>query len=186
MGPNAICTVCEHDWSKHMHITYENEQLQIDVIDQNVQDLIDQKVSNQKLIEAAIESTDLLVRQLEAEQKELINISARFAHFTKQNAIAVFNDDLDAYLDLLIREEEAKKQAGANNYQVLNGLRNVKGNYKAQKSIFDNACNAISNQTLLPSTLEEIDALINDLYNLPLNGDKLKNIIDNLKKLRKE
>lgn len=185
MGPNAICKVCHHDWYKHMHISYENEQVKVDVIDQNIQDLIDQKVSNQKLIEAAIDSADQLAKQLEAEQKELIDVSARFAHFTRENAIAVFNDDLDAYLDLLIREEEAKKQAGANNDQVLNGLRAVKDDYIAQKNIFDSASNSISNQTALPNSLQDVDDLINDLYNLPLSGDKLKNTIDNLKRIKK-
>jgi len=145
MGPNAICNVCGHDWTKHMHITYENQQIKVDVVDQNIQDLLDQKVSNQKLIEAAIDSADQLGQQLKAEQEELINVSARFAHFTRQNAITVFNDDLDAYLDLLIREEEAKKQAGSNNEQVLNGLRDVKQSYIAQKNIFDTASKLISN-----------------------------------------
>lgn len=168
-----------------MHISYENEQVKVEVIDQNIQTLIDQKVSNQKLIEAAIDSADQLVKQLEAEQKELIDVSARFAHFTRQNAIAVFNDDLDAYLDLLIREEEAKKQADAQNDQVLNGLRDVKQNYIAQKTVFDNACNSIANQTNFPNNLKDIDNLVNDLYNLPLSGDKLKNIIDNLKSMKK-
>lgn len=177
------CKVCGHDWSKHMHISYENEQVKVSVIDQNIQDLIDQKVSNQKLIEAAIESAEDLIKLLEEEQKELIDISAKFAHFTRQNAIAVFNDDLDAYLDLLIREEESKKQAGANNDQVLNGLRDVKQNYISQKQIFDSAIQSTNNNQLnVPLNANDIDILVNDLFNLPQSGQKLKGIIDQLKK----
>lgn len=180
---NGVCKNCHHDWSKHMHISYENEQVQVDVVDENVQLLIDQKASNKVLIEAAIDSANQLIIQLEAEQTELINFSARFAHFTRQNAIAVFNDDLDSYLDLLIREEEAKKQAGAKNDQVLNGLRDVKQNYMAQKQVFDNACKSIGTQTNLPNDLEDINDMINDLYKFPMSGDKLKNIVDNFKKV---
>lgn len=181
MNSAGTCNKCSHDWSKHMHISYENDQVSVQVIDQNIQDLIDQKVSNQKLIEAAIDSAEQLIQLLEDEQKELINVSAKFAHFTRQNAIAVFNDDLDSYLDLLIREEESKKQAGAKNDQVLNGLRDVKQNYISQKKVFDTAYNLSGNQTNLPLNAQDIDSLVKDLYNLPQSGDKLKNIIDNLK-----
>jgi hypothetical protein len=122
MNQAGICKKCHHGWELHMHITYENEQKLVQVVDTNIQLMIDQKLSNQTIIQAAIDSTTDLIDQLTNEQNELITVSAKFANFTRQNAIAVFNDDLDAYLDLLIREEEAKKQAGAKNDKVLSGL----------------------------------------------------------------
>ena len=105
-----------------MHITYENEQCEVLVVDDNIQKLIDQKANNRDLIEATIKSTNEIIDQLKTEQSELIEISAKFAQFTQNNAISVFNDDLDAYLDLLIREEEGKKQFGAKNDSVLKGI----------------------------------------------------------------
>ena len=125
MGPDGICTQCDHDWSKHMHITYENEVIEVSVIDHNIQEMIDNKKSTKRLIKASIDSIDELVNKLKLEQKELIRASAKFANFTRHNAIAVFNDDLDAYLELLIKEEIAKKQAGAKNDQVLDGNLNL-------------------------------------------------------------
>ena len=122
MNKLGKCNVCTHDWSLHMHISYENVQVSINVIDQNIQSMLDQKIDHQKCVETAIDSAADLIQQLEDEQQALINVSAKFANFTRQNAIAIFNDDLDAYLDLMIREEEAKKQAGAENDQVLNGI----------------------------------------------------------------
>ncbi len=165
-----------------MHISYENTQVETQVIDSNVQSMIDQKVDHQKLIEASIDSANDLIDQLKQEQDEIIQVSAKFARFTSKNAIAVFNDDLDAYLDLLIREEEAKKQSGLQNDQVLNGLRDVKQNYIEQKKIFDTNLTMLAGEETNDISVNDIDDMLNDLYNLPLSGDKLQGVIDCLKK----
>ena len=94
------CLVCHCNWSKHMHITYENEIIELDVIDDSIKEMIEQQKN---------------------EQEELMTASAKFANFTRQNAIVAFNDDLDAYLELLINEEMSKKSSGAKNDQVLKG-----------------------------------------------------------------
>jgi hypothetical protein len=119
--PNGYCKKCTHHWSKHMYITYENEVIEVTVIDDNVKKMIDKKKDTKKIIEASIKSIDELVRKLKIEQRELIRASAKFANLTGRNAIAVFNDDLDAYLELLIKEEIAKNQEGASNQQVIDG-----------------------------------------------------------------
>ena len=121
MDEDGNCVVCTHHWSKHMHITYENEVIEVTVIDDNVKKMIDKKIDTKQIIEASIKNIDELVRKLKIEQRELIRASAKFANFTRHNAIAVFNDDLDAYLELLIKEEIAKNQEGALNHQVIDG-----------------------------------------------------------------
>ena len=126
MNPDGNCKECTHHWSKHMHITYENEIIEKTVIDDNVKKMIDQKNSTKKIIEASIKSIDELLSKLKNEQRELIKASAKFANFIRHNAIALFNDDLDAYLDLLIKEEIEKKQAGASNQQVIDGKNGKK------------------------------------------------------------
>jgi hypothetical protein len=120
------CTKCRHDWTKHMHITYENEVIEKTVMDANVKKMIDAKKDTKLIVEASIKSIDDLVRKLKNEQGELIRASAKFANFTRHNAIAVFNDDLDAYLELLIKEEISKKQAGATNQQVIDGKNRIR------------------------------------------------------------
>ena len=179
---NNVCKVCSHDWSVHMHISYENKQVEVQVVDTNIQSMIDQKCDTHKLIEASIDSIQDLIKELEEEQREIINISAKFARFTHKNAIAVFNDDLDAYLDLLIREEESKRQSGAQNDQVLAGLRNVKQNYIEQKKIFTTTLQQNVADDEISS--EDIDDLIDELFNLPLNGATIKSVVDTLKSSR--
>ena len=176
---DGTCRECNHDWSLHMHITYELIQIEQSVIDENVQKMIEQNESSKIVIESSIQSITDLIEQLKTEQQEIIEISSKFAVYTIRNAIAVFNDDLDSYLDLLIREEENKKQAGADNDQVLNGLRDVKQNYIAQKKIFQNALGAAQNRDIYVSH-KDIEKLVDDLYNLPMSGAKIKGVIDNL------
>ena len=40
---------CTHHWSKHMHITYENEVIEVAMIDDNVKKMIDKKKIINKL-----------------------------------------------------------------------------------------------------------------------------------------
>jgi len=63
--------------------------------------------------------------------------------------------------------------------QVLKGLRDVKQNYIAQKKIFQSALNSAQNQSNIVSH-KDIEKLVNDLYSLPMSGNKIKNVIDNL------
>ena len=104
-----------------MHITYENEIIEVDVIDDSIKEMIEQKKSNKRLIKGSIDSIKEMIEQQKNEQNELMMASAKFANFTRQNAIVAFNDDLDAYLELLINEEMSKKSAGSKNDQVLKG-----------------------------------------------------------------
>jgi hypothetical protein len=49
MDPTGNCMECTHHWSKHMHITYENEVIEVAMIDDNVKKMIDKKKIINKL-----------------------------------------------------------------------------------------------------------------------------------------
>ena len=49
MDEDGNCVVCSHHWSKHMHITYENEVIEVAMIDDNVKKMIDKKKIINKL-----------------------------------------------------------------------------------------------------------------------------------------
>ena len=173
------CADCGHGWQMHMHVRYEYIGEEEDVIDQSVQDMINQKMSSKAMLEAAIETLRSRIEEYENEQASMISIGAKFALFLKQNAIAIFNDDLEEYLNLVIREEEQKQQSGDNNENVLLGLREVKKNYQEQKKIF----NFLDDQKSQPSAVQqmtpaEIDALIEQITALEINGQQLKGALD--------
>ena len=172
---NGKCDKCTHGYKVHMHISYEYESEQEQLIDNNVQDMIDQRKNKKDIIKATIATLDANRKEFEDEQEKIIEISAKFATFLKQNAIAVFNDDLDAYLELSIREEQSKATAGAGNQVVLDGLKEVRDNYQQQKKLLANV-----NSSQAPLTYSEIDDLVQRITELPITGDNYREIIESI------
>lgn len=127
-----------------------------------------------------------LIEQLKKEQKEIIEIATKFARFTNDNSILPFNADLNEYLDLLIREEEGKKAQGIDNDQVLKGLKETKENFETQKLIFNfEKQSELEVIDIYSFGEEDIDDLLNDLFRLPLTGQKIKKSVEVLKKYKK-
>lgn len=121
-----------------------------------------------------------LIDQLKQEQQEIIKISSKFARFTNKNSILPFNTDLCEYLDLLIREEEGINASGFDNGDILKGLREAKQNFESQKIILKDNFN-----TNADDSTEDIDKLLNDLFDLPLSGQKIKKTVETLKNIMK-
>ena len=178
MNGTEECKLCGHHYTVHQHVMYENKEVSVQAMDENVKSLIEQKTSKREILEESIKSISKHVKQLEKEQSEIISISAKFAAFTKQHSIIVFNDDLDSYLDLLIREEVGKSQLGADNSEVLAGLRDVKENYTEQKKIFRSA---LANSNNISAEVSEIDSMIDDMCRLTVSGDKIQKIVQEIR-----
>ncbi|CAF1523415.1 unnamed protein product, partial [Rotaria sordida] len=176
---NGKCTVCNCPWTTHMHITYENKHIVRTVIDDNVQKLISEKKNNYEVISTLIDNCDCLIKELKVEQDLITQISAKFANFTRQNAIAVFNDDLEDYLEHLIREEKEKRSKGSQNTSVIEGLESMKNSYKEQQRIFDQAIQ--NNEPCDEVELSQIPELVRQLYSLKHNGEQLRRIVNELK-----
>jgi hypothetical protein len=174
---NGICKVCGCPWTTHMHITYENKYVHKTAIDENVQKIINEKKNANDAITAFLDQCRALIKELEAEQEIITKTSAKLAYFIRKNAIAVFNDDLEKYLELLIQEEEKKRSAGSQNASVIDGLRKMKESYKEQQRIFAEADAINAGQEI---QLNEIPNLIRELYSLKHNGQQLKRIVDEL------
>ena len=109
--------------------------------------------------------------ELENEQDEIIKARADLASYIKFNGIMYYNPDLEEYLDLLIKEEEDKKGAGANNSRVLDGLRNVKDELKAQIKIYEESLRSSSGA----KSSNDINKILKDLSNLKINDNFFKN-----------
>ncbi|CAF3572212.1 unnamed protein product, partial [Rotaria socialis] len=176
---NGICKICGCSWTTHMHITYENKQEVKYNIDENVENMIRKKTNNYELIIALIHHCDRLIEDLKCEQDVITEISAKFAHFTRKNAIAVFNDDLENYLEHLIKEEEGKHSAGSQNSSIIDGLKTMKNRYKEQQTIFNQAIR--NNRDCEDVEFSKIPELVGQLYSLRYNGEQLKQIVEELK-----
>src|SRR5205085_2764141 len=84
MNEEGNCDKCSCNWSKHMHVTYENKTKITKVIDENVKKQIEEKKSYQEIKKTAIDNKRKRINELETEQKKITSISAKFAQFLKQ------------------------------------------------------------------------------------------------------
>ncbi|RHZ61186.1 hypothetical protein Glove_349g81 [Diversispora epigaea] len=161
------CRNCSCNWSKHMHITYENDYIPKKVVDANVEKQIKEKKSYQDLKKAIIKDKEQYINQQKCEQERISTINIKFAQFLGQNAIAAYSDTYSDYLDHFINVNEDNK--------ILGELETVKREYSQKIAIIKRAIE--TNDLSMPQiSLKEISHLEQELYKLPLNGQTLKRI----------
>ncbi|CAG8672274.1 1645_t:CDS:2, partial [Cetraspora pellucida] len=183
MGGKNICQICGCLWNKHMHITYENEQISVDKVDENIKILIDQKQSDQTIKAAYIKDLEKRINQLKEEKKTINKIIVKFALFLRQNAIAAFNDAYVDYLDHYINEEKIKKGANPMTYnnKVLKELETSRREYVEKMETIKDAIEA-DKVSSVPISPEDINKLEKQLYHLTISGQTLQKMKDETKR----
>ncbi|CAG8546467.1 uncharacterized protein OCT59_002347 [Rhizophagus irregularis] len=180
---DGTCKECGCERNKHMHISYENKQIINNIVNEDVNSEILKNKSDQDAKKAMIKECEERLTQLKGEQNIINEISIKFAQFLRQNAIASFNDAYAEYLDLFVNEEKIKKSADPRNYddEILKGLEDTKKSYLDQIDLINQA---ISNDDTCPISPKDISDLEQRLYALPINGQTLKKINDEVKRSR--
>jgi hypothetical protein len=137
-------------------------------------------------VESAINE---LITKLKNEQVEILLICSRLSSFLRANAITPYNDDIVEYIKLFINEEQIKHQAGAQNSEVIRGLEASLEAYKQEMKLFEMTMVAGNDLTMTVASnykevpkLEEIFLLVESLYALPINGEQIRQQVENLKK----
>lgn len=174
MDSNKNCRKCGCSWYTHMHVTYETYSVSGKKIDPNIKQQINTKEEAKSEQEKFIQGLKEKKAKLEKEQEIITKASAKFACFLKQNAISPYNDGIADYLDMLIREEKNKINAGGNNKTLL-GLEQMKRDYAEQVKILDDAINRGEKQATI--TPDDIKKLEQQLFNLEINGKDLRDIM---------
>ncbi|PKB99534.1 hypothetical protein RhiirA5_403595 [Rhizophagus irregularis] len=130
--------------------------------------------SDQENKRAVIEVHQKRVDQLQKEWEKIKEISLKFTQFSRQNAIAAYNDAYVDYLDLCIKEEKIKRNANSSHYdeRILRGLEATRENYLKQVEVIKQEIE--NNNSSI--TLKEIAKLEQQLYDLPINGPNLKKL----------
>ena len=110
--------------------------------------------------------------QYEAEQRRIIEISARFALFVEKNAILGFNASLGTYLKAQIESLQNKippdpSEPHEHILQSLENFRRSLNSYNEERRIFQEA---VSNGDAAVPTAGEVEAMIRELEGLPLTG----------------
>lgn len=116
-GNRDHCTHCSHHWNVHMHVLYELEEYDKLVTDPEIQRQLQKNANDVTIRETAVKQAECTIDEYRNEHKIVQEAAAQFAVFLRKHAMATHNDATLAYLDMLIRDEEAKISAGGNSRQ---------------------------------------------------------------------
>ena len=138
--------------------------------------------------QSSVEAVDKRIADLKDELEQIKKVCAKLTQFLQANALNPVNDDIVEYIQHFIREEQIKKNAGADNDSVIAGLKSLLDDYKQEIATLKDALKAnkglsTSNSLNESKVLQpdEIFLLVGTLYRLPINGTKIRAQVAGLK-----
>jgi hypothetical protein len=159
-----------------MNITYENHS---NLMPSDINNRKNGNQENQSLLSVV----DKYISDLQQEQATIENSYKKLSKFLHINAIHPCNNDILDYLRLFIREEQMKQKSGIQNDDVINGLTEIMKNYEDDRDAFEKILaneKDSSNATDLLKT-DDVFLLVGELYRLPINGTRIRYLINILK-----
>ncbi|KAK5687475.1 hypothetical protein LTS10_001613 [Elasticomyces elasticus] len=172
-GQRQNCIQCGHHWQQHLHVLYELQAETVTVVDNGIQQQLTNHADDITLKQMALTQKEELIAEYRQEREIIRDAAAKFCVFLKNNSLAPYNDALIAYLDSLIKEEQAKVQAGGNG-QRLHSLTLERKKHQEAIKIITRDMN--SNASWDDLNEGGVDRLVQSLYNLKHFGDNLKNL----------
>ena len=171
----GICKNCQHNYKLHMHMTYTTTIREKTFLSDDIQKKINKITDVKGKKEALIRELEEQIRENKKERKYIYKCASHFGAFLKQNALIPYNDSFSDYLDILIKEEEAKETEIRDDERI-EKLKKDKDSYEEQKK-------AIIEQTLSPTRGEGTQEIqIKNIYEMKDNLCSLKHNGDTLKK----
>lgn len=168
---NLTCNKCTHHWQQHLHVLYELQEETVTVIDNGIQQQLASHADDITLRQAAVQQKEKVVEEYRKEREIIRDAAARFCVFLKRKSIAPYNDALIAYLDFLIKEEQAKVSAGGNNKRLLS-LTEERHKYSEAIAVLTRDMDGHAEVDNLAEG--GVELLVRDLYNLKHFGENLK------------
>jgi GTPase SAR1 family protein len=170
---NTNCLQCSHHWQQHLHVMYELFPETVTVIDSRIEQQLNNHADDITLKQTAISLHNKRVTEYKQEQETIRDTAAKFCIFLKNNSLVPYNDALIAYLDFLIKEEQAKVQAGGNNKRLLSLTEE---RHKHQEAIELITRNMTSNATWNDLSEGAVDRMVQGLYSLKHFGKNLQEL----------
>ncbi|KAE9972894.1 hypothetical protein EG328_004702 [Venturia inaequalis] len=173
-GGSANCMSCTHHWQEHMHVLYELKESSATVMDSTIEQQLKTHASDITLRQTAIANVSQTIDEYNVEHGEIRMAAAKFGVFLKKYSITPYNDATVAYLDLLIRGERDKINAGGNNKKFL-ALQEDLERHKETVKILTRSMNA---NTTAADVLTEagVERVVRDLYSLKHFGKNLQSL----------
>ena len=170
------CIKCKHYYKSHMHITYTADLVEKEYLSKEAQDLIEKKSDVKAQKKAFIAELDKLIKELEEEKEIIVDSASFFGVFLKENALIPYNDSFSEYLDMQIREEQAKEEL-IRDEKKIEQLENEKRSYERKKDVIvKNITDAITSgskdkKEVIP--IEKVEQIRKQLCSLKHNGKTL-------------
>ena len=146
----------------------------VQLIEMNLKN-INEKSSMKGKKQAFIDELTKRIKEYEEEKKFIFDCASHFGVFLKENAMIPFNDSSSEYLDMLIRDEDAKEVAIRDNRRITQ-LRKDKETYEQEKRVIEENIKSSSGgkriQILIP--IETIYKMREKLCSLEHNGRSLR------------
>ncbi|EPE30994.1 P-loop containing nucleoside triphosphate hydrolase [Glarea lozoyensis ATCC 20868] len=170
---NGYCNGCGHNWQQHMHVLYElHEQTGI-VKDLEIEKQLNDHADDLTIRQAATYKAEKLINEYEGEHAQIQKAAAQFGLFLKKYSITPYNDATLDYLDVLIKEENGKVQAGGNT-RKLDTLKKDRAKHVEIIKVLTESMKSDPNCRLLDE--HGVNQLVTDLYSLPHFGRNLKSV----------
>ena len=136
---------------------------------------IHEKSSMKGKKQAFINELTKRIKEYEEEKKFIFDCASHFGVFLKENAMIPLNDSFSEYLDMLIRDEEAKESA-IRDYRRIVQLRKDKDTYEQKKRIIEENIKSSSEGKRIPTfiPIKTIYKMREELCSLKHNGRTLR------------
>lgn len=171
--PTDDCKFCGHHWQDHLHVLYELKEKTETVKDKGIETQLKKHADDVTLRQTGITQLKQRVSEYQQELETIRTAAAKFGVFLKKFSITPVNDALLEYLDFLIKEEQAKVQAGGKD-KKLRTLVEDRRQHEQAIALLTRTMNSEADWNDL--TDGGIDRIVQQLYSLKHFGDNLKNL----------
>ena len=170
---NGNCKNCHHNYTLHMHMTYTTTLREKTFLSPEIQEEIIQKTSVKEQKEALIRELEKQIKENKEEREFIYKCASHFGAFLKQNAMIPYNDSFGDYLDMLIKEEEAKEKVIRDDNRIVQ-LKKDKDSYEEQKKAIIEQTSSSTEGEGNVIQIQKIYEMKDQLCSLKHNGKTLK------------
>ena len=117
-----------------MHLTYTTNLVEREFLSDEARNKINKRSNLKSQKESFIAELEKSIKELEEEKKIIFECASYFGVFLKQNAMIAYNDSFSEYLDMLIREEEAKEKVIRDDKKI-EQMKKDKQTYETKKNL---------------------------------------------------
>jgi GTPase SAR1 family protein len=172
-GGTGHCTGCGHNWQQHMHVLYELHEETGTFVDEEVKKQLSLHADDITIKQTAIYTANKLINEYKAEHAKIQEAAAQFGLFLKKYSITPYNDATLDYLEVLIKEENGKVQAGGSS-RKLETLKKDRAKHMEIIKVLTQSMKSDPNCRLLDE--HGVNQLVTDLYSLKHFGENLKSV----------